>query len=238
MNIEVLHEDEALVVINKPAGLIVHSDGRTQEASVVDWLKSHVPHMLYIGEPQEEGGDSMDRRGVVHRLDRDTSGVLILAKTQEMYLHLKKQFLERSVQKVYRAFVYGSVTEERGVIDRPIARSKTDHRRWTAQKGRSGLERDAVTYYKTLIQTRNASYLELRPQTGRTHQIRVHLKAIHHPVICDSLYANGKEALLGFSRLALHAHTVKIEGLKGETFLFTAPLPHDFITAEKMIQDW
>lgn len=236
MFIEVLYEDDAIVAINKPAGLIVHADGRTSEPTVVEWLKGHVPGIAHVGEVMEDqSGEEIERTGIVHRLDRDTSGVLLLAKTSEAHAFLKEQFLNRTVKKVYRAFVYGSVTESRGVIDRPIARSKTDRRKWTAQNGRSGVEREAITYYKTLLQTRDVSYLELRPQTGRTHQIRVHLKAIHHPVLSDLLYAQGKESMLDFKRLALHALSIHCVLPSGEEKTIEAPLPDDFIHAEQKI---
>ena len=221
-----------MLVINKPAGLVVHSDGKTAEPNVCDWLLEMYPDTKEVGEPwTSPDGTTMYRPGIVHRLDRDTSGVLVIAKTQESYLSLKAQFQNRETRKTYNAFVYDFMKEEGGIIDRPIGRSKGDFRQWTAQRGARGEMREAVTEYKVLKSSKDVSYVEVSPKTGRTHQIRVHFKAINHPVVCDALYAPKKPHLLGFERLALHASKIEIKDLKGELISVEAPLPQDFLEA-------
>jgi 23S rRNA-/tRNA-specific pseudouridylate synthase len=131
--------------------------------------------------------------------------------------------------------VYGVVKKDRDIIDRPIGKSKSDPRLWSAQRGARGDMRSAQTEYTVLARGREHSYLELKPKTGRTHQIRVHLKAINHPVICDGLYAPKQHPALGFSRLALHAHTLSLILPSGQEKTVEAPLPEDFIEAEKAL---
>lgn len=233
-NIEILKETKEYVVINKPSGLVIHADGKTDEPSVSDWVSENYPEVRGVGEPLGlSDGKMIDRPGIVHRLDRDTSGVLIIAKTQEMFEHLKEQFKKHEVQKIYNAFVYGKFKEENleGTIDRSIARSKNDFRKWTAERGRRGKERKAMTEYKVLHNAANPesySFLELRPKTGRTHQIRVHLRSISKPIVCDSLYAEAKKCEEPFGRLALHARELTFADLFGQKVTVEAPYPADF----------
>jgi 23S rRNA pseudouridine1911/1915/1917 synthase len=235
---EILFENKNILVINKPSGLVVHSDGRTKEESVSSWLQDKYPEIKNVGEPWTSGsGEVIYRPGIVHRLDRDTSGVLVIAKNQESFLNLKTQFQDREIKKTYNAFVYGEMKEMEGVIDRPIGRSKSDFRKWSAQRGARGEMRDAVTEYKVLNKCKESSYVEVYPKTGRTHQIRVHFKAINHPVICDSLYAENKPPLLGLKRLALHARKIEISDINGDILTIEAPLPQDFISALDKIKD-
>ena len=248
MDIEILYEDKNIVAINKPAGLVVHSDGRTTEKTLVDWILSKYPDIKEVGEPLHlrpehiKGGEAekiIYRPGIVHRLDRETSGTLVIAKNQEAFNHLKEQFQERETKKIYHAFVYAEMKEDDGVIDRPIARSRKDFRLWSAQRGARGEAREAITAYKVLKRTDvgniNAgfTYIEVRPKTGRTHQIRVHMKAINHPLVCDSLYAPKQKAALGFKRLALHARSLEFTNLAGKVITVEAPFPEDFLNAQK-----
>lgn len=235
-DIQILFEDKDVLVINKPAGLVVHPDGHTKEVTLVDWILSRNPELKEVGEPITlASGEILFRPGVVHRLDRETSGVLVIAKNQPAYLHLKSQFKDREIRKVYRTFVYGPMPVEGGIIDRPIGRSSGDFRKWTAERGTRGELRPAVTEWKLLKKDSNVSYLEVYPKTGRTHQIRVHMKAINHPVVGDTLYAPNRASLLGFTRLALHSFQITVELPTGETKTFEAPLPQDFIEAEKQV---
>lgn len=235
---EILFENENIIAINKPSGLVVHSDGRTKEESVSSWLLKTYPEIAKVGEPwTSPTGEVIYRPGIVHRLDRDTSGVLVVAKNQESFLNLKAQFQNREIKKTYNAFVYGEMNELEGVIDRPIGRSKSDFRKWSAQRGARGEMRDSLTEYKVLNTSKEASYVEVYPKTGRTHQIRVHFKAINHPVICDSLYAENKPSLLGLNRLALHARKIEISDINGDILAITAPLPPDFVSALDKIKD-
>ncbi len=234
MNISILYEDKDVLVVNKPAGLVVHADGRTEEPTLVDWILENYPNIKDVGEPTKlSNGEIIVRPGIVHRLDRDTSGVLVVAKKQPAFLFLKQQFQDRTLQKTYRAFVYGEPKQEEGIIDRPIARSRKDFRLWSAQRGAKGVEREAITEYKVLARHKGFSFFELKPKTGRTHQIRVHLKAINHPVVCDKLYAPKQKPALGFTRLALHSLSIEFTLPSGKPIKVEAPYPEDFKKALK-----
>jgi len=172
---------------------------------------------------------------VTHRLDRETSGVLLLARTQVAYERLKGQFQKNKIKKNYRAFVYGKIKQNRGNISLPIGRSKGDFRKFSADRSVRGNEREAETIYNLIFATDEVSYINVMPQTGRTHQIRVHMLAIHHPVVCDSLYAPKQPCILGFDRLALHAYSVRFIDLEGNEQVVEAPLPDDFLSAEQAI---
>ena len=241
MKIKILYEDSNILVIDKPSGISVHSDGRTKEKTLVDWILKNYPKMKNVGEPM---GDIL-RPGVVHRLDRDTSGVLVLAKNQKAYEFLKNQFKEREIKKVYHTVVSGFVREDRGVINKPIGRSPNDFRKRLAGRGARGELKEAVTEYKVIKRFEDKkikyTYLEVRPKTGRTHQIRVHMKFLNHPVVCDSLYNTGKPAPAGFTRLALHAKSIefnlptgKAGNLKSEVIKVESPLPKEFKDLEKI----
>lgn len=246
----VLYEDDDVLVIDKPAGLIVHSDGRTEEPTVVDWLLANRPAVKGVGDipagidtgsPSKDSEHSLDRSGIVHRLDRETSGALLIAKNKIAFARLKKQFQRQQVHKTYQAFVYGSIKHDDGLIDRPIARSRTNPVLWSATRGKRGEEREAVTEYRVLARSnpssdslglgQNSSYtfLELYPRTGRTHQLRVHLKAINYPIVSDRLYAPQRESALGFKRLALHSRSLSfVQPSTGKRMVVEAPYPDDF----------
>jgi len=172
----------------------------------------------------------------VHRLDRETSGVLVVAKTKKTYEFLKDQFQNRETAKTYRAFAWGRMTRDEGRIDMAIGKSRKNFRQWVAGLRTKGEARDAITDYKVLIKTDAFTYLEAYPRTGRTHQIRVHLKALNFPVVGDTLYAPGKPYALGFERAALHAHTLVIDMPDGSRRKFEAPLPPDFLAAEETLR--
>jgi len=241
MKISILYEDKDAVVINKPAGLVIHPDSRTKEKTLVDWILKKYPRIKNVGEPIIlEDGTKILRPGIVHRTDRDTTGALIIAKNQKAYEFLKGQFKARKVHKVYQAFVYGDLKEERGMIDRPIGRSVNDFRKWTSQRGTRGEMREAVTYFKVLGKKDDITFVEAMPKTGRTHQIRVHFSAINHPLVQDKLYATEfylkKRQQLGFKRTALHARELEIKLPGGKLLNVTAPYPEDFEEAIKKIQ--
>ena len=254
MKIDILYEDKNLLVINKPAGISVHPDGKNKEKTISSWVLENYPKVKNVGEPlflDRAGGgrEAILRPGIVHRLDKETSGALIIAKNQPTFLFLKEQFQEHTIQKVYRAFVYGKVSDpkasllsaNRGVINAPIGRSPGDVRMWTAGRGARDPVREAVTEYKVTsrfydteseLEMKNAdhqfSYLELFPKTGRTHQIRVHLRYINHPIVSDPLYRGTKEKALGFKRLALHAYSIAFDLPNGAHKEVVAPPPADF----------
>lgn len=249
MNIPVLYEDDEVIIINKPAGLVVHPDGRTKEKTLEDWIKSQHPKIAEarVGEPIIlTGGEEIQKPGIVHRIDRDTSGVLVIAKTQESFLNLKSQFQARTIKKNYKAIVYGGFKIPHGTIDKPIGRSTSDFRKWSAEYGARGELREATTEYfvrgegsasPELVESAKKkkgdemiklSYLDVFPHTGRTHQIRVHLKSIGHPILGDKVYAPNSPLALSFTRTALHASSITYKTLKGEEKTVEAPLPEDF----------
>ncbi len=246
---DILYENDDCLFLNKPAGISVHGDGKTPEYTVADWLLAERPALAGVGEPLmirvPGGGEvSVPKPGIVHRLDKDTSGVMLVAKTQEAYEFFKKQFQERKVEKVYHCFVYGWIKEDSMVIDAPIGRDSGDIRRWTAGKGARGTVREALTGIsvrarlgsrpyegKGSTEEGTYSFVEARPKTGRTHQIRVHLRSVNHPIVADALYAPKREAALGFERLALHARSLSVVLPGGERTTVTAPYPPDFAAA-------
>jgi 23S rRNA pseudouridine1911/1915/1917 synthase len=245
MNIKILYEDKNLLVINKPSGISVHGDGKSNRKTISDWVLEKYPKLKNVGEPfltEVKGGKKIKvyRPGIVHRLDRETSGVLLIAKNQKTFLFLKEQFQKHKIKKVYNAFVYGKVgdprasllTSKRGVVNVPIGRSPRDIRMWTAGRGAKEPLREALTEYFILKNFKekeeNFSYLEIYPKTGRTHQIRVHLRYINHPIVSDPLYRGVKDLALGMKRLALHAKSLTFELSNGEVKTVVAPPPIDF----------
>lgn len=235
-DIPIIYEDKDLLVINKPAGLNVHGDGFREEETLAGWLMKKYPEISEVGESMvSQKGEEIKKPGIVHRLDKETSGVMIIAKNQKTFEFLKKQFQNRETKKVYRAIVSGalklSLGEEK-IINLPIGRSASDARKRVASPRIRGTAREAVTIFRLIENLgTNYAYVEAEPKTGRTHQIRAHFKAYNHPIIGDELY-NPKDDGGGLmKRQALHAYqlTVVLPGGERETFL--APLPPDFIQA-------
>lgn len=231
--IKILYEEDDFMVLNKPSGIIIHPSEKKREGFfVTSWITEKYPEIKKIGEPIKlKSGEEILRPGIVHRLDRETSGVIVVAKTDKAFEYLKSLFKDKKIKKSYLAFVYGLVKKDKGTIERPIGKSAKDFRLWSAQRGAKGKIREAITNYQVLAKNNEVSFLKISPLTGRTHQIRVHFKAVNHPVVSDSLYAPKKEPVLGFKRTALHAVSVEFKNLKGKNLLIKAPLPEDFVTA-------
>jgi 23S rRNA pseudouridine1911/1915/1917 synthase len=229
VKVEILYEDKDIVAVYKPAGLVVHSDGKTEEPALTDWVLKNYPKAHNVGEPIEtKDGKIIERPGIVHRLDRGTSGVLLIAKTKKGHAHLKEQFQNQKVVKKYYAFVHGDMKEPWGTIDKPIGKSPTDFRRWSAGRGARGEMRDAETWWNLIAFNDGYSFLEIEPKTGRTHQIRVHFKSVQHPVASDMLYAPEKGMTLGFKRTALHAFSITFLNTADKKITVQAPIPEDF----------
>jgi len=254
MKIKVLFEDKDILVIDKPAGISVHSDGKTKEKTLSDWLLLNYPSIKNVGEPfiaEKEGGkkEKILRPGIVHRLDKETSGVLLIAKNQKTFLFLKEQFQNHKIKKTYRAFVYGYVSDpkaslatgKKGIINAPIGRSQKDIRAYTAGRGAREPLKEATTEYVILnkfTDTKNEekkrqiehqyTYIEAYPKTGRTHQIRVHMRYINHPIVSDPIYRGAKDLSLDMKRLALHAYSITFSLPNGEVKTIEAPMPTDF----------
>jgi len=234
MDISILYEDADVVVVAKPSGVMTHPDGRTDAETLSDWFAAHYPESAGVGEPMKlVSGEEIMRPGVVHRLDTETSGALVLAKTQEAHAFLKKAFQNHEVKKIYLAFVYGVPKPRDGTIDFSIGRSRKDFRLRSAQPKARGMLREAHTRYETIGDITTHALVKMVPETGRTHQIRTHLKAIHHPVVCDKLYAPNHACDLGFHRLGLHAWELEIPLLSGERKKITAPVPEDLADAAR-----
>ncbi len=242
--IPILYEDETCLFLDKPAGLPMHGDGKTPVKTVADFVLEMYPLLSTVGEPLivlHKGKEfTIQKPGIVHRLDKDTSGVVLIAKTQEAYEFFKKQFQNREIKKTYHAFVYGWITEDTFEITAPIGRAPGDIRRWTSG-GNARSPRDAWTEFTILHRfgdrpyegkgsTENGTYsfVEARPKTGRTHQIRVHLRSINHPIVADALYAPKRTGALGFTRMALHAKALTVTLLSGKRLTIEAPYPPDF----------
>ncbi len=288
MEIKILYEDEYILALDKPCGLLVHpakstnadrgaspaksadadrgagsaksadadrgagSDSRSKEKTLTDWILQNYPELKDVGEEQIlQNGEVIKRPGIVHRLDKDTSGVILVAKTKEAHQYLKEQFQARKVEKIYHAVVWGKFNEDKleGVIDKPIGRSASDFRKWSAEYGAKGELREAVTGYKVLAQGlftprslgEVGAYVEVKPKTGRTHQIRVHLKSIGHPVVGDKVYGGMKHELRDTSydkkkqRLMLHAVSIKLELPSGTHIKVESALPEEFEEIKKFL---
>lgn len=239
-DISILYEGENLLAINKPAGISVHKDGyNIEEYTIADWVLEHYPATKEVGEPLvAPNGAVVEKPGIVHRLDKDTSGVLLVAKNQKTFQFLKQQFKDHSINKTYLLIVYDNFSADKvqGTIDLPIGRSKKDSRKRLAGRGASSILRAAITHYKVLESFPGYSYVEAHPKTGRTHQLRVHFKAIGHPLVCDPLYAAGKPCLPGLDRQALHAARLEFALPTGGRKEVSAPLPADLAGALRALE--
>lgn len=209
IKLPVLYEDDECVVINKPVGLLTHSKGEfNPEATVETWLRER------IRKPIET-----PRGGIVHRLDRATSGVMICAKTPEALKWLQRQFAQRRTKKTYFAVVSGKFKQPEAIIDMPVERNPKAPA--TFRVGHSG--KSAVTHYKVVMQNDDYALVELKPETGRTHQLRVHLHHLGHSIVGDPMYG-GKSN----ERMMLHAEQLELTLPNRERMTFTAPLPKEF----------
>lgn len=213
--LDILYEDADVIAINKPAGMVVHAGAGRHSGTLTNALVHR------FGQLSNVGGDL--RPGIVHRLDRDTSGVILVARTDAAHRHLAAQFASRAVQKTYLALVHACVKADAGRINKPIARDPVRRTRMTAklQRGRS-----AITEYKVLRRFEKLTYLEVKIGTGRTHQIRVHLASIGHPIAADRLY--GAPANSAAPRIFLHAHRIVFTSPStGERITVISPLAPD-----------
>lgn len=238
--VEIIYEDEDFLAINKPAGMLVYSTSDKEPAvakatadeqaankssTVVSWLLKRYPAIKTVGD------DPKTRPGIVHRLDRDTSGVMIIAKNQEYFCYLKSLFKNREIKKVYLALVWGLVKSGKGVIEKPIGiKSGTLKRSVHSEK----MAKAAITEFRTLkYLDKKATLLQVFPVTGRTHQIRVHLASIGHPVVGDRLYGSKKLESGAFQlgaacRLMLHAYSLEFSTKDGKRIKIESDLPPDF----------
>ncbi|MDD5710920.1 MAG: RluA family pseudouridine synthase [Candidatus Colwellbacteria bacterium] len=219
----IIYEDENLLAINKPAGLLVHRGQNTGEETLVDQLLIEFPELAGVGDSPSS---KLERPGIVHRLDKDTSGVILIARNQSYFDYLKNLFRDRRIKKTYRAVVLGLFKEKVGVINAPIG-IKAGSTKRTTHAGKN--IKAAVTRYRILKELGGFSYIEAYPETGRTHQIRVHFNAIGHPIAGDKLYG-GKLAVRAAERQMLHAYSLEFPIAPGKNMVITADLPEDFVS--------
>ena len=213
----VLHEDDHVLVIDKPAGMVVHPGAGNATGTLAAAALAHAPAIAGVGGPR--------RPGIVHRLDKDTSGVLVMAKTRAAYEGLTAQLVERSVTRRYVAVVHGRVGLTAGVVDAPMGRDPSHRQRMAVRPAGKG--KRAVTHYRVVERFPHFTYLELRLETGRTHQIRVHMASLGHPVVGDRTYgrSHGKQPIAS-EGLALHAVTLAfLHPISQKRLEFTAAFP-------------
>jgi 23S rRNA pseudouridine1911/1915/1917 synthase len=214
IDLDIVHEDDSVIIINKPPGLVVHPGAGNWQGTLLNALLHHAPALEHI-----------PRAGIVHRLDKDTSGLMVVAKTLVAQTALVRALQARDVKRVYQAVALGVFERAEAEIDAPIGRHPTQRTRMAVVE--SG--KPAGTFYKVLRQYRQAAWVECHLRTGRTHQIRVHLAHIGHPLLGDTVYAGRRAMPVPFPRQALHAYRLGFaHPLTGQAVHWEAPLPDDF----------
>ena len=215
--VEIVYEDADIIVVNKPKGLVVHPANGNPDGTLVNAI-------MNICKDSLSGIGGEKRPGIVHRLDKDTSGLLIVAKNDKAHIHMSEQIKNRKVKKVYIALVRGIINENEATINMPIARSKKDRKKMAVDKD----GKEAVTHFKVLKRYDKYTLLEIKIDTGRTHQIRVHMSEIGHPVIGDEVYSNGKNEF-GVKGQMLHARSLDFEHpITGKKMHLEAEIPEYF----------
>lgn len=236
--LDIVHEDESVVVINKPAGLVMHPAAGVPAGTLANALAFHFQHL------PERGG--AERPGIVHRLDRDTSGLVVVAKTEAAHESLAAQFLAREVVKYYVALVHGATKEERGRIEEPIGRDPRNRTRMAVVRGGRG-GRAALSIWRVRQAFQRFTLVDVEIKTGRTHQIRVHLAWLKHPVVGDHAYNSGRDkqianpqvrtAVAALDRQFLHAERLGFRHPRTNEFLkFRAPLPPDLTALLELLE--
>lgn len=231
--IEILYKDNHIVVVNKPAGMVVYPSAGHNYGTLMNAVSYYCRNLASIGAPM--------RPGVVHRLDKDTSGVMVIALSDEAYYSLVEQFKHRTINKRYIALIYGNLREDQGEIRLMIGRSESDRKKMSTRVRRG---KEAVTRWSVIERFRNASLIEVRLRTGRTHQIRVHFAAVGHPILGDRTYGKkveveckGKKKIF-FPRQMLHAELLGFtHPATGKYLEFSAPAPEDMAEKIKELRD-
>ena len=228
IELNIIYEDENIIVINKPAGLLVHPSPHEKKKTLVNALLYYTDDLSGIG--------GVIRPGIVHRLDKNTSGAIVVAKDDKSHKNLSKQFKKRNTKKIYKAIVDGKFKYKDGKIDAPIGRDPSNRTRMAVTKKNS---KRAVTYFEVLKKTENYSYVKLKIETGRTHQIRVHLAYLGYPIIGDQKYAETPVIKINNSKVKrqmLHCSNLGFyHPIKGDWMEFEADLPSDFLELKKEI---
>lgn len=222
--LDILYEDRDLIVVNKPKGMVVHPAAGHYTGTLVNALMYHCRDEL-------SGINGVMRPGIVHRIDRNTTGSLIVCKNDFSHNHIAAQLKEHSINRRYRAIVHGNIREDTGTVDAPIGRHRTDRKKMAIDM-KNG--RHAVTHYRVLERFGQYTYIECQLETGRTHQIRVHMSSIHHPILGDDVYGPAKCPFPGLQGQTLHAQVLGFIHPRTEAYIeFSAPLPDYF---EQLLQ--
>ena len=215
--LDIIYEDEYLVVVNKPADMIAHPAGKIRSGTLVNALLYHCQDSL-------SGIGGVIRPGIVHRLDKNTSGLMVVAKNDFAHLDLSRQIKDHQVTKKYLALVHGNLKDDSGIIDAPIGRSLKNRKKMAVTEGKS---REAITHFKVLKRFSGYTLVEATLRTGRTHQIRVHLAFIGYPIVGDQLYGHRRQGL-NINRQALHSHILGFVHPASKKYIeFSVPLPQD-----------
>lgn len=215
--LDIVYEDHDVIVVNKPRGMVVHPAPGTEDHTLVNALMAHCTDL--------SGINGVLRPGIVHRIDKDTSGLLLVAKTDVAHRSLTEQLKEHSVHRIYQGIVCGMVAEPEGIVDCPIGRHPSERKKMAVTEKNS---KRAVTRYRVLERFPGYSLIECKLETGRTHQIRVHMKYIGYPLLGDPLYGKGAKPPFFFEGQALHAKTIGfVHPVSGEYMEFSAEPPHD-----------
>jgi 23S rRNA pseudouridine1911/1915/1917 synthase len=238
MEISIVYDSPDFVVINKPSGLLTHPRNKDDHRpSVLSWLLEHYPQAATVGDPTSlklRGAGDPPRPGIVHRIDKETSGLLLLVKTQDTFKYFKHLFHDRLISKQYIALVYGTVDNDKGIIDAPLFKFGTRQSTRPPKEGKT-LEQNAHTEYRVMKRYESYTLLEVSPKTGRTHQIRIHFRSIGHPIVGDKIYAPksllalpkplAKEGPPELGRLFLHAQKLSFTTPSGQAMTLEADMP-------------
>lgn len=226
--LDILYEDDSLLILNKPAGMVVHPAPGHSEGTLVHALLAHCDSLAGIGGVQ--------RPGIVHRLDKETTGALVIAKTDLAYQHLQAQIQAKTARREYLAVVYGAPREESGTVDQPIGRHPVDRKKMAILPIEQGGRR-AVTHWRIRERLGNYTLIDFELETGRTHQIRVHSTFLGHPIVGDPLYGSGRSVGVNLPGQALHAWRLRIQHpLTGQGIEAIAPLPDTFTTLVEVLR--
>lgn len=220
LSLDILYEDKDIIIVNKPKGMVVHPAPGHYSGTLVNAL-------LYHCREELSGINGVMRPGIVHRIDMDTTGSLLVCKNDAAHQALAEQLKEHSIERVYEAIVHGNIKEDTGTIDAPIGRHSTDRKKMSVHAKHS---RRAVTHYKVLERFGDFTHIECRLETGRTHQIRVHMASVGHPLLGDKVYGPAKCPFKHLQGQTLHARTLGItHPVTGEYLEISAPLPAYFV---------
>lgn len=217
--IDIIYEDDDVLIVNKPKGMVVHPSAGHYTGTLVNAIMYHCKDSL-------SGINGEIRPGIVHRIDMDTTGSLIVCKNDESHINIAKQIKDHTVNRIYEGIVIGNLKDDQGTIEEPIGRHPIDRKKMCINE-KNG--KPAITHYKVLERFGNYTYVQFKLETGRTHQIRVHMSSIGHPLLGDTLYSSGKSAFKNLQGQTLHAKTIGfIHPRTNEYVEFSAPLPNYF----------